>query len=340
MARNFTFAVFRTGKHTDSAGNEREWTEQDLDEIVRLYNEQKEHEAPIVIGHPKTNAPAFGWIERLFRTGETLFADAKDVAEEFVDWIGRGLYKKRSIALYPDHTLRHVGFLGAAAPAVKGLPDWAFSQGTEPMSYEFEDRVEFSDAWKWDNLRRLFQGMREFLIELKGIETADKFLSSWIIDTIKPPADPLGDTNDYSDPHPLKEPFMKDKETPGDPASAARIAALEAENAKLAAAARAAEFSAFLDSEEIKTRVSPAMRPRLIAFFTAPPDATEIEFADGEGDGKKMVKQPREEMLKDIIRSMSPQVEFSEIAKGGTSPAKTDAETEFGKQIASSLKRS
>lgn len=128
------FAIFKTGKHTDSAGNTREWTEADLDVIVAKYDPQK-HEAPIVIGHPASNAPAFGWIEKLKRVGDTLYAYPKQLAQEFVEMVNKGLFKKRSISLYPDGTLRHVGFLGAQPPAVKGLPDVQFAEG-EPQTLE------------------------------------------------------------------------------------------------------------------------------------------------------------------------------------------------------------
>jgi len=50
------------------------------------------------------------------------------VAPEFKDWVKRGLYKKISVALYPDLGLRHIGFLGATPPAVKGLKQATFSE--------------------------------------------------------------------------------------------------------------------------------------------------------------------------------------------------------------------
>lgn len=130
--------IFRTGTHTDSAGNTRTWTEEDLDAIVNKYNPAN-HEAPVVIGHPKDNAPAFGWVEGLQRKGSILYAKLKDLVPEFVDAVKKGLYKKRSISLYPDMTLRHVGFLGAVPPAVKGLADVKFQENISEMIYEFED---------------------------------------------------------------------------------------------------------------------------------------------------------------------------------------------------------
>jgi len=56
-------------------------------------------------------------------------AKIKDLVPEFTEMLKKGLFKKRSIALYPDLALRHIGFLGAVAPAVKGLADIKFNEG-------------------------------------------------------------------------------------------------------------------------------------------------------------------------------------------------------------------
>ncbi len=121
------FEIFRAGTHTDSAGDTQDWTEEDLDKIVSSYNPGY-HEAPIVIGHPETDSPAYGWIEALKREGDRLLAKPRELIEEFKDWVNRGLYKKISIALYPDLSLRHIGFLGATPPAVKGLANVRFQE--------------------------------------------------------------------------------------------------------------------------------------------------------------------------------------------------------------------
>lgn len=65
------FEVFRTGTHTDSAGNTSQWTKDDLDRIAQQYD-PTHHEAPIVIGHPETDSPAYGWIQALKVEGEKL----------------------------------------------------------------------------------------------------------------------------------------------------------------------------------------------------------------------------------------------------------------------------
>jgi len=130
--------VFKTGRHTDASGGEKVWSKDDLDRIIYSYNPQG-HEAPVVIGHPEENAPAYGWVEALKREGEVLYAKLKNLVPEFVDMVRRGLFKKRSISLYPDLTLRHVGFLGAMPPAVKGLADIKFDVGKESTTISFSD---------------------------------------------------------------------------------------------------------------------------------------------------------------------------------------------------------
>lgn len=122
--------VFKAGKHTDANGNEREWSSEDIDTIISKYNNQMpddKHEAPVVIGHPVNNSPAYAWVESLKKDGETLLAKFTQIDPEFEQLIKEGRYKKVSIALYPDMMLRHIGFLGAIPPAVKGLKDSEFN---------------------------------------------------------------------------------------------------------------------------------------------------------------------------------------------------------------------
>jgi len=129
-------SVFKTGTHTDAAGNTRQWTREDLDAIVKNYDPTK-YEAPAVIGHPETNSPAWAWMESLKREGDLLWAKMKDVVPEFAEMLKKKMFKNRSISLYPDLRLRHVGFLGATPPAVKGLPDFKFNDELNVLVYEF-----------------------------------------------------------------------------------------------------------------------------------------------------------------------------------------------------------
>ena len=143
--------VFRTGIHTDSVGNTRDWTEDDLKKIEKNYNPEK-NEAPIVVGHPTDSSPAYGWVEKIKEENGILWAKCKDVIPEFIDMVKKGLFKKRSISLYPDLKLRHIGFLGAAPPAVKGLADLKFSKDEEAISFEFEEEHKTTASKKEEGI--------------------------------------------------------------------------------------------------------------------------------------------------------------------------------------------
>lgn len=123
--------IFKAGKHIDSAGRSRIWTADDLDRLVSSYN-PSHHEAPICIDHneaggPILGGPAYGWVEALKRQGDKVLAKFRSVVPEFAEMVNQGLFKKRSVSIYPDGSLRHVAWLGAKPPAIKGLADFSFS---------------------------------------------------------------------------------------------------------------------------------------------------------------------------------------------------------------------
>ena len=134
------FEIFKTGTHTSDKGVTKDYSIDDLNFIASSYN-PTEDEAPIVIGHPQENEPAFGWIDSLSvsEDGKLIaYAQEDKLHPDFVNAVKEGRYKKRSISLTPEGNLRHVGFLGAAKPAVKGLSDIQFSSPSS-IAFEFED---------------------------------------------------------------------------------------------------------------------------------------------------------------------------------------------------------
>lgn len=146
-----TFEILKTGTFKSTDGKENTFSESDLDKIIEQYN-PKESEAPIVVGHPVTSSPAFGWIESLKREGQKLIATAKDIVPEFKELLEKKIYKKRSVSLTPDLKLRHVGFLGGALPSVKGLSDLVFADLPEDIILEtdIETQPEASTIEKQD----------------------------------------------------------------------------------------------------------------------------------------------------------------------------------------------
>lgn len=172
--------VFKTGTHVSSNGVKKTYTEDDLKNIADMYNQQSEHEAPLVIGHPKTDDPAFGWGKKLKAAGEKLFAYVDQLHEDVIAGVNNGHYKKVSIALYPNGLLRHIGLLGAVPPAVKGLAPVQFAQDSE-----YEEYITLTAEWRMPYVARLFGNLRDFLIEKFGVDSADKAVPKYDIDFLR-----------------------------------------------------------------------------------------------------------------------------------------------------------
>lgn len=176
------FEIFRTGTHTSLNGQSKNFSKSDLDTIAESYN-PSEHEAPIVIGHPETNAPAYGWIEKLKRVGDRLVAFPKQVSNEFSELVKSGAFKKRSISITPDLKLNHVGFLGAAAPAVKGLKDVEFAENPDEQNFAsfeldslelapvLEPNKETMDQFNNETSQYLTEKLSQFSTELTSLKT-------------------------------------------------------------------------------------------------------------------------------------------------------------------------
>lgn len=171
--------IFTAGKHTDSAGREHEIGVDFLDRVI-AHLDLNLHEPPAVVGHPREDAPAYAWVAGLRRTGESLEAQFADVDPEFAQLVRDGKFKKRSASFYTDAPtapggrapyLRHVGFLGAQPPAVKGLRAIQFDEGASNITFEaitFSEGESMSEEKEksvreqiGDYLKELFGGGKE-----------------------------------------------------------------------------------------------------------------------------------------------------------------------------------
>ncbi len=173
--------VFSTGWHTDSKGRKNFWTDSDLKEIATLYN-PKHHRAPLTIGHPETGAPAYGWIAGVKYEDNKLLFMPEQVDPWLKEEVRKGHYKNVSIGIYPDLGIRHLGFLGAMPPAVKGLKQVTFS---EKAAWVIESEF-FMEPWQQEAMKSIFQRMRDWMIEKFGREEADKVIGSYDLDALKP----------------------------------------------------------------------------------------------------------------------------------------------------------
>lgn len=299
-------AIFKTGTHTDGAGNTRTWGAQDLDQIVAQFK-PADHEPPVVIGHPVTDAPAYGWVGEVKREGELLYARLKDLVPEFVQMLKEGRFKKRSIALYPDLTLRHVGFLGATPPAVKGLPDAQFAAGAfNEVSLQPEE--ETMD----EKMKAFWQTFREFL--LGG--------SAGAIVIQQPPADKGSDKSaEFAE----REKALADREA----ALKTKEDAAAKATAQTAKQLRTAEIHAFCEGLKREGKLLPAWQDMgLEKFLVELPAEGTHAFADGQAAQTSLA------FMQAFLQSMPKVVEFSEKAKDGNkgvSDKQQWAATEFAK---------
>lgn len=325
MSAERTLQIFRPGTHRTAAGESLSFDEADLQATVAAYNPSIA-QAPIVVGHPKTDAPAYGWVAGLAMRDGVLEATPDQVEPQFAELVNAGRYKKISAAFYPPahpanpvpgvYYLRHVGFLGAQAPAVKGLRDASFADSEVGVI-----EIEFSaEAW---GIARVFRSLREWLLTKFTPEDADQIVPDYVIQELDAAARadmrPLA-VPSFAEPPPVA-PTPSTEESPMTEAEktalAAREAALNAKEtefaereARIAAgemAARRAETVEFVERLVVDGRVLPLDRAALVEFMA---EAPEIEFTEGDDT----VTKPRGEWFRAWLARLPKQVEFREIA--------------------------
>lgn len=319
------FAVFKVGTHTSAGGITKTYTAEDIDKSCQMYNEQNKeeyHEAPIVVGHPKTNAPAFGWIKRFYRQGDYMYAEPKEVNEDFEEAVKKGLYKKRSISFYPSGLPRHVGFLGAQPPSIKGLPAVAFAEGDEEI-FEFGEReFAYTAGSKFSTISDVIRSIKNWLIGEKGVDEAEKVIKEWNIKAIEEPLPPIED-----EPRTLSA-FAEDNNTQEDNVE---LDELKKQNAEFAEQneqlrkqvaelqakekqSRKADFVSFCENLTKEGKLTPAQQQKVCDFAEIMDNAGNFDFAEGETKVSKSALQE----FKEFLNTLPKQVEFSEIANKGT----------------------
>lgn len=149
--------LFRTGTFRSVEGVSVSLGEGDLASIAASYDAEA-NPAPLVIGHPQINDPAYGWVDRLAVQGDELLAypDPEKTEPSFAEAVKAGRYAKVSAQFYPpdnphnptpgQYYLKHVGFLGAHAPGVKGLGTVSFAVGDAGDLVTFEQEKNMPPA--------------------------------------------------------------------------------------------------------------------------------------------------------------------------------------------------
>lgn len=342
--------IFRAGIHQPMQGGALEFREADLAATAAAYDPAL-GEAPLVVGHPKTDAPAYGWVRALRAEGGDLVAEPHQVEPAFAEMVQAGRFKKISASFYtPNHPcnpkpgafyLKHVGFLGAAAPAVKGLRDVAFAADeADVVTLEFAADGAVSGwrmSWLLSDIGGLFRGLRDWIVAKEGVEQADRLLPNTTIQRMAEEGARMQGEADAARAAAIPPPaFAEDKqqETVTVPTEktddADRIAALEARERDLLAretalAAQEAqrrhdEMTAFAEKLVAEARIPQGVVPRILAFAASLPVAGEISFTEGDAT----VRESPLDAFRAVLSALPARVEFGEVAPAGTAEFAAD----------------
>ncbi|OZI13717.1 hypothetical protein CE195_13370 [Sodalis-like symbiont of Philaenus spumarius] len=131
--------ILKTGHFVDANSSCVSFSEHDLALMEVTYNHHSKRlgTAPLCLGHPPDNAPAYGEVQSLLAKNEKLYA-LVNPSPSLVDMVKAGRYKKVSASFMrplqrnnpvpQSYYLAHVGFLGANPPAIKGMEQFYFSE--------------------------------------------------------------------------------------------------------------------------------------------------------------------------------------------------------------------
>lgn len=305
--------IFRSGKWTSADGKTREFDDAFVSRLAASYD-PKLQEAPVVLGHPKDDAPAFGWVEGLKAEGGKLFAKLRDVSGDLRQWVRDGLFRHRSIAIYGDLEgrgpyLRHLGILGAAPPAVKGMPPLKMAAvfgESEPEALTFEEKTDnggndVDDKTLKQTLQESFQSFGERIEGYfkRGDAGGDgKQIEQQIAEAVSAAKQEV-ETAFSEKLDAVKQELATERER----------------TAALASQTRSAEVEQFAERLRGEGKITPAMeKAGLITLCAQLANAgVELEFSEGEGDQAKTVKRSGWDVMQQVLDQIPVQVEFGEL---------------------------
>ena len=273
--------IMRPGTFRSVEGRDVAFGEAELASIAAAYDPATDP-APLVIGHPKIEDQAYGWVDRITVENGQLVAHPSRIDETFADRVRKGDYAKVSASFYEPtnphnpkpgtYYLKHIGFLGAHAPGVKGLGSVQFAQSDTGDTLTIETEKDDTMTGKTGG----------------------------------------NDTNENTNVNDAKK---------GDTASfAERQAELDAREKRIADRERAAEDSAraarhdgnvsFAEGLLKEAKLAPAGKDLLVGILDQAGEASaEATVSFGEGQSIKL-----DAAIKKLLSDASPLVSFAEVA--------------------------
>jgi len=300
MPKTYEIECFYPGEHRLSSGDRWVFTISQLQRSVDLYNRRVAgggNYAPVVLGHPEDNAPQFGFVKRAFIEDNALWLEVV-VNDNLNGWLEEGYYPERSISFYDEIDpktgekylyLDHIGFLGAVPPALAnlrndGLPipeEWIKQPSKKPaMAFSLPTEYKFINAT--DGKRTPSKNKRSFAMEE---QEARELFTEMFNENITPITETLNqirtdiqgiqeqlsggeeepeeevEAEEAAKPDPAFSAFAK-KINDGQTQMSAEIMAIRNETS-------AHKFSAWLDSENVRSRMTKETREKAIKMFSS-----------------------------------------------------------------------
>lgn len=301
--------IFRPGRHIDDQGVAHHFSEADVAGMAASYNPAL-REAPLTVGHPKDNLPAYGWVKAVGRNDAgALTITPHNVEPQFAEMVANRRFPKRSASFYPPAApnnptpghwyLRHVAFLGAQPPAIAGLKDIQFSEDDAGGAVSFSEPVsaEPSSQEPDDMSKELQEQLAKAQADLKAANDAAAKATA---------------------------------EAAASKKAAEDAQAQAASFAEQARADRKAGYVSFAEAQVQAGRLLPKDKDMAVATLEALADVRPVEFAEGDTTRKVSPAQ----WLQSLISDARPVVSFGEFARGqvsvsgsaGSAKGKTDAE--------------
>lgn len=324
--------IFKPGSFVAADGKKHTFTTEQVQEMVDGYNVDLS-DAPLVVGHPKQTSPRFGRAAKLFiNDAGIVCAEPDEVCAEFAEAVNAKHYPKISASIYlpgapgnptpGKHYLRHIGFLGGAAPAVKGLKSVEFSESEEGVvDFGYEDRM----------IVGLFRRMRDWIASTSGVDKAQEILPDYTLDTLTECAirDDMESSDSvlpaFSNPTQPTEAELSQQKALDDQAAAlalrekdlnTRAAALAAQEVVV----KKASHADFAEALCVDGRLLPAQKVAVVEILTQLDTANQIaDFAEGdENHGKTGA-----DLFKAFLSTQPAQVTFNRVSQTGGKAAGT-----------------
>ena len=281
--------IFRAGSHTDDAGTVHNFSAADVAGMVASYDPAL-REAPLTVGHPEHNLPAYGWVKDLaVNPAGNLVMNTHQVQPSFSEMVASKLFKKRSASFYPpshpnnpkpgNWYLRHVAFLGAQPPAIAGLADFAEGNARGVVNFSEGDAtgtVNFSEPLFNQEQIRMTQELKDQLAASQA--------QAAVADAARTKAE----------------------------GEAAEANTKLAQFAEAARRDRAASFTSFAEAQVKTGCLLPKEKDAAVAVLGTLADAQPVSFS--EAGAIRTVSAV--DWLKDIISRAKPVVSFGEHAAG------------------------